>query len=68
MPLLNHKNVVRYYSCWVEAVETCPKFLKKVVNGLSYNHHFKSGQRTKVDSSELDEIQEETLIDTTLLD
>jgi hypothetical protein len=21
MPMLNHKNIVRYFSCWVEAVE-----------------------------------------------
>lgn len=32
MPMLNHKNIVRYYSCWVEAVEPSSEALSKTLD------------------------------------
>ena len=47
MPLLNHKNVVRYYSCWVEAVETPDALLRNVVKALnSKGRRNKQGKST----------------------
>jgi eukaryotic translation initiation factor 2-alpha kinase 4 len=34
MPLLNHKNIVRYYSCWVEPVEVDSEVLKRLQDCL----------------------------------
>jgi len=31
MPKMNHKNVVRYYSCWIEAMEPEGKDLSRAM-------------------------------------
>jgi hypothetical protein len=74
MPLLNHKNVVRYYSCWVEAVETNDSLLRNIVKALNSNGNGKMlgkrkmTQKTKANSSDIEDIPDMTLIDATLLE
>jgi hypothetical protein len=73
MPLLNHKNVVRYYSCWVEAIPPNPREIGKIVNSLNSGaskRNLKRGtaERTKPESSDIEEAEDFTLVDASLLE
>lgn len=53
MPLLNHKHIVRYYSCWVEAVETPNEALMIAKTSIFKQSQRLSRKETKPDSAEL---------------
>lgn len=66
MPMLNHKNVVRYFSCWVEAIQPSPRCINQIIKAVSQGSKYQamgSGQRTKPDSSDFDDSFADVSID-----
>ncbi len=60
MPKLNHKNIVRYYSCWIEVVNPCLRSIKKAAK-QAFAHRQKVSYRIcDVEGSE------ESMCDTTV--
>jgi N-glycosylase/DNA lyase len=57
MQFLFHKNVVRYYSCWVEASEPKKKTIEKVVKRINQKKK-QLDKQLKEDETEDDEDEE----------
>lgn len=60
MPKLNHKNIVRYYSCWIEVVNPCLRSIKKAAKQAFTHKHKVSHRICDVEDSD------ESLCDTTV--
>jgi hypothetical protein len=59
MPKLNHKNVVRYYSCWIEAVEPHIPSINKALRHIQ-------GKKNLHRKELLDDSSMESLCETTV--
>ena len=60
MPKLNHKNIVRYYSCWIEVVSPCLRSIKKAAKQAFAHRHKVSYRICDIEGSE------ESMCDTTV--
>ena len=59
MPRLNHKNIVRYYSSWIEAVEPCVRSITKAVKRTFIHKNQSNRENTEHES-------EDSLCETTI--
>ncbi len=60
MPKLNHKNIVRYYSCWIEVVSPCLRSIKKAAKQAFAHRNKVSYRICDIEGSE------ESMCDTTV--
>ncbi len=56
MPKLNHKHIVRYYSCWIEAVDPHIGTIKKALRQV---HGYR--RKIVIDNSSMESVCETTV-------